>query len=961
MDGYSAHVQVLVLGPVTIVDHGAIHDVLRPRHRAVLTTLALCHGAPVSAGELIDAIWGETPPASARKTLQGYVASLRKRYGDDLIETVPGAYRLGPAVDGVDADDFELLVNSGRQLLELGDALGALGDLSRALALWRGRPAEDLAPSTFHEGQSARLDELRALAHEASAEAELALGHHHEVVPGLEQLVGEHPYREALWRSLMLAHYRAGNAGRSLDSCGRLRGMLRAELDIDLSAETRALEQRMLARDPSLDFQPTPRGNLAEPLDSFVGRRPEVDELTDLVRAHRLVTIAGIGGVGKSRLANEVARTLSHEHPGGAWSVDLTGVSQSSMPLGLVLEAMRLPVQAHVPPGNVLLAYLRRHATLLVLDNCEHVHEVVSGFVEWLASNAPDARILATSRVPLGVHGERIVRLGPLSTDGADSDGGRLFADRVAARGYAEKVESDDVAAIIDAVGGLPLGIELAAAQTGVRTTAEIARRLHDRRQLLALSVEGDDRHHSLSEVIGSTIDALPFDAADALPRLAVFTGDFALDAATVVLGTRGRDAESMMATFLDSSLVTVEPSPPGCRRFRMLWPVRELVLARSNPATTSAAMARFAEHFRQLAREFLDVVDRPSEVPWLVRERGDDHNLRSALAWWEQRDPLAALDFGPALGCAWMLCGDQIEGRDTLRRLLAGGTGAPSGLVAATELELSFLELLSGDAAAAHAVSSDAIARFETLDEPRGLSRALRMQAHALHLGGFPAEVTDPLYQRSLDIARHADLTYSQALTEVHFAHASGANEEWDRVDRMLPHAEAVLRRHGDHGVLAHAALGRALAAFGRRDPARCRRHGEVMLREARLAGDTIWMQIASVLLGVTWYELGDEARSHRFFRDALHLAHETANAAHLGVAFHALAATMAGSQPEGAARLWGVAGTLTPLWPLHARRYGEWMSAARDALGEQFDDMVAAGAASSVDDAVRLADRLL
>lgn len=951
-----------MLGPVTIVDRGAIHDVGIPRHRAVITALALRRRTSVSTSELFDALWGDGPPASADKTLQGYVSALRKRFGEEVIETVPGGYRIGPAVESVDADDFAALVTAGRRSLTADDVAGARRELTAALALWRGEPCVDLAPGAFRTGHRARLDELRVLAQEGRAEAELALGHHHDVIPDLEQLVSEHPYREPLWRSLMLAHYRAGSAGAALGVAQRLREVLREDLGIDPAAESLALEARILDHDRSLDLVRRSIGNVPVPLDSFVGRVDEQAALADLVRRHRLVTVVGVGGVGKSRLANEVARTTSPERPGGTWWIDLAAIPPSASVLGHVLAAMELPVQTTSSPEEVLLARLRGGPTLLVLDNCEHECERTAAFVGWVTSHDTGVGILATSRVPLSVHGEQLVQLGPLPTDGDDCDSIRLFLDRAAARGRGESSEVAEVAEIVRAVDGLPLGVELAAAQCAVRSTGEIARRLRDRHELLDLSASGDDdRHHRLRDVLDDTIGVLSPDAADALPLLAVFPGDFGLDAAAAVLGVDAGGAATMMSHFLDASLVIVSSERTTGRRFRMLWPVRELLLERSNRPATTSATPRFAEHFRQVAREFLDVADRPDEIRWIERHRIEDHNLRLALGWWEANDATTALEFGPGLGRAWMLRGDQDEGRDVLQRLLANATDAPSRLIAATETGLGTIELLTGDPASALAIGADAIARFEALDDARWLSRALRQQAHALHLGGFASEVTDPVYQRSLDVARDAHLTYSQALTEVHFAHAAGANEELDRAEAMLDHAETVLRRHADHGALAHAGLGRVFVAYGRRDAVGCRRAAEEMMRQARLDADTIWVQVAAVVLGLTWCELGDEDRSHRYFRDAVHLAHDSANATQLGIALHAVAATAADRHPSEAARLWGAAGSFTPLWPLHAHRYGELMEQARSALGADFEGVVETGRTLSVDDAVRLADTIL
>ena len=340
-----------------------------------------------------------------------------------------------------------------------------------------------------------------------------------------------------------------------------------------------------------------------------------------------------------------------------------------------------------------------------------------------------------------------------------------------------------------------------------------------------------------------------------------------------------------------------------------------------------------------------------------------EDRNLRTALAWFELHEPDGALAFAPALGEAWMNFDDQIEGRDTLRRLLSTSPGAPSHLVAWTQDALVWLELLSGDVDAALHHNLDAISRFDQLGDARGRSRALRSQAHAFYLAGFDEATTTPIYQQSIEVARAAGLTYSQVLAEVAFAQALTCHEALHVVDidAMLSHAESVLRPYGAHANLAQVALSRAFLAFGRDDPAIGRSAGEEMLRQSRLAGNVVWEQVALIVLGVNGYLIADDPARRQHLGAAVHLAVDTDNTRQLGIVLHAVAATSAARDHVAAARLWGAAGTLTPLWPLFARRYGEWIQAARDALGDRFDDLVAEGSQLSVDEAVALADELL
>jgi DNA-binding SARP family transcriptional activator/predicted ATPase len=963
-------VHLRLLGPVTVVTAEETLDIPVQKHRAVLAALALRSPGIATTSELIDALWADDPPTSADKTLQGYVAALRKAFGNNLIRTVPGGYQVGPGVDQIDTHELEALVHAAQRDLELGNPTAARRSFTAALALWRGRPLADLAPGPARDGQLARLDELRLLAAEGLVVAELQVGHHRDVVPDLERLVAEYPYRELLWQSLMLALYRSGRAAEALAAYQRLRTTLREELGIQPSEATRALEAQILVQDHQLDLPaPTPPNNLRLPLDSFVDRAEERQEVLTLVDGHRLVTLLGVGGVGKSRLAQEIGAALLERMPGGVWWIDLASIPATGSVLGQVIAAMELSTPITSTPETVLLARLRRSPSMLLLDNCEHVRDAVASFVEWVTSGVPSVRLLATSRVTLDLPGEQLVVIEPLDVspigDQSVSDASRLFLDRASERTDMGSVETADVEAITDLVGGLPLGIELAAAQCAVKTPRQLSGMLCDRDALLSLSGRDRDdlRHASLGHVLATSVDALEPGVAAFLPRLAVCPGDFDVATASAVFGMSPDDAERAMSSLLDASLLVRAPSDARRRRFRILRPVREYLWGRLAERDRQQSEADHARHFQEVARRYIDDAGTPAEAIWSDYIRLEEHNVRTALAWFERHDPRGALAFGPVLGFAWMNFGDQIEGRQTLRRLLAAEPDAPSRLVAWTEESLTWLELLSGDVEAALAHNLDAIRRFEQLGDDRGRSRALRSQAHAFFLSGADEAATTPTYQRSIQVAGEAGFDYARALGEVTFAHALTSWEALDVVDveAMLTHAASVLRHYGDHANLAHAALGRALLAFGRADHAGTQAAGEEMLRESRLGSNLIWELGGLTVLGVAAHEAGDQPQSRKYLREAVHLALDSANAAQLGIALHAVAATAAARDPVAAARIWGAAGGLTPLWPLFDRRYGEWMKPARDTLGQRFDELVADGAHLSLEAAAALANETL
>ena len=250
-----------ILGPLEVVDQERRVVLGGPKQRALLAILLLCRGEAVSSDRLIDQLWGERPPATAAKTLQGYVSHLRKALGDDVLFTRGGGYELVTAPGQVDADRFEAMAAAARRALADGDASRAHEELDAALGMWRGEPLADLAYEPFAQREVARLDEARLAALEDRIEADLMLGHERDLVGELEALVAVHPHRERLLGQLMLALYRCGRQTDALAAYRKGRDALSDELGLEPGPELRALEQRILTHDPALETPtPTPPG-----------------------------------------------------------------------------------------------------------------------------------------------------------------------------------------------------------------------------------------------------------------------------------------------------------------------------------------------------------------------------------------------------------------------------------------------------------------------------------------------------------------------------------------------------------------------------------------------------------------------------------------------------------------------------------------------------------------------------
>src|SRR5690242_5126981 len=308
-----------LLGPLTVTTNGGPSVTLGgQKQRALLAALLLEPNRVVSGERLIDAVWGETPPDTARNTVQVYISQLRKLLPEGALETVAPGYRLAVDPSAIDVFEFVRLTDEGRAALAAGDAAAAGETLRAALALWRGAPLDDLAWESYAQAEIARLEELRLAAYEDRIDADLALGRHGQVVPELERLVAEHPLRERLRAQLMLALYRAGRQADALAVYQRARRTLIDELGIEPGESLRALERGILSHDPSLSLTPArhaaPR-RIPTPAHPLLGRERELGALPEPLRSEeiRLVTLTGTGGIGKTRLALELARRLALE------------------------------------------------------------------------------------------------------------------------------------------------------------------------------------------------------------------------------------------------------------------------------------------------------------------------------------------------------------------------------------------------------------------------------------------------------------------------------------------------------------------------------------------------------------------------------------------------------------------------------------------------------------------------
>jgi DNA-binding SARP family transcriptional activator len=298
-------IDVRLFGQLEVADGGVALAARGAKQRALLALLALHRGEPVSADRLIDVLWADGQAANPANALQAQIGQLRRTLGAGAIVTTEAGYALAVGPDEVDVVRFEQLVAKGRRLAEAGEMEQASAVLGEALDLRRGEPLAEFAYAGFADTERAQLDELTLVAIETRAGADLVLGRHGQFAGELEPLCLQHPLRERLWELLILALYRAGRQAEALRAYTEVRDRLVDELGIDPSPALRELQARILAQESSLATAapapvraaaPAASGNLRERLSSFVGRDAELDQLREVVRASRLVTLTGPGG-----------------------------------------------------------------------------------------------------------------------------------------------------------------------------------------------------------------------------------------------------------------------------------------------------------------------------------------------------------------------------------------------------------------------------------------------------------------------------------------------------------------------------------------------------------------------------------------------------------------------------------------------------------------------------------------
>ncbi|GAF43577.1 protein kinase domain-containing protein [Rhodococcus wratislaviensis] len=620
-------------------------------------------------------------------------------------------------------------------------------------------------------------------------------------------------------------------------------------------------------------------GNLPLELTSFVDRRLEVKKARTLFASSRVVTLTGIGGVGKTRLALRVAENERRAFHDGVRMVELGELRDPSLVVEVVAATLGLRNRTARPLSELLVEFLIAQELLLVLDNCEQVIDAVGELADTLLRACPGVRILATSREPLGIGGEAVLQVAPLpvpdpgrtpSVAGLPSyDAMTLFADRGAAVVPGFVITEDNaatVAKICQRLDGLPLAIELAAARLRALAPEQILQRLTDQFGLLTHGCRGaPTRQQTLRWSIDWSYELCTPAEQQIWARVSVFAGSFELDAAQGVCG-EGMEPDvllDVLESLVDKSIL-IREQPGAVVRFRMLETLRDYGRDKAQQAGEYLQLGRRHRNwYRRLALDAETDWISPRQLDWIARLDREQPNLREALAFSlsGDEDPESALSFAAALYPFWFTRGLLSEGRHWLDRGLARPTGETSPVRAKALYLADGLADMQGDleAAAARVAEVRAIAD-QTADPIPHAFAALAEVHHALHTGDLPRACT-PLEVGIEVFDVHGDLvTQLTALLTLGWAY-----EVHGDTPRLLACQEKVLtitEAHGESVYRSHALFANAIATWRQGDRDRPVRQLKEGLRLSRERNDPFVARIC--LEALAWIAGADGRARH-------------------------------------------------------------------------------------------------
>jgi predicted ATPase/DNA-binding SARP family transcriptional activator len=892
-----------------------------PRLLALLVYLLLHREVPQPRRYLSFLLWPDSSEAQARTNLRNLLYSLRQALpdADRFLTADTHTLHWRPNVPfTADFINFEKAVTGANSSLSLKEAVD----------LYQG----DLFPNCYDDWIQPERERLRKIFVEGIKRLIDFLEKEQDYLTAIryaERLLHQDPLQEETYRHLMRLYALSGDRTGMMGVYRTCANVLKRELDTEVSATTRSTYEQLVQLEvspvPQLDLPRQARSNnLPLPLTSFIGREDQIAELRQLLlkrsagRPHtRLLTLTGVGGCGKTRLAIEVARSISDLFKHGAWLVELASLADPLLVPQQVAAVFGLREQQERKLGETLADYLEAKEILLVLDNCEHLLGTCAQLVESLLQVCPELQIVATSRERLNIPGESVWQVPPLSlphselltsiTELHHSDAVRLFVERAAAILPTFELTRRNAAVVTQIcshLDGIPLAIELAAARVRVLSVEQIATRLNNRFRLLRGGSRTALPHHqTLWDLIDWSYELLPESERVLLGRLVVFAGSWTLEAAEAICAGEGIETTQVLDLLIhlvDMSLITYETSGAGTR-YRMYESIREYGRERLYRAEEEQRLCQLhLDYFLRFVESIEPGLRGPKQLQVLGLLEAELDNLRAALEWsLRNDDPQQEIGLGLAVAMTWFwnMKGYLYEGYRWLEKALQNQMNdgsKPSARRAKVLCDIGTLAIFYGDYLAAYPWLEQGISMWQSLGDECNLAYARTYWAHLLWSKGDRA-LAHMLWETDATVLRKRDDKWGLGWLIAWQARAARDASDFEAARPLYVESARLLREVGDEWayaiVISH--LGVIESAQGNYGTARA-------LLEARLAigqkmKSNMYISITQLWLGQVAQREGDVKRAAGHFKEGLRLSRQFDSGARTGCFLEGLASVLA------------------------------------------------------------------
>ncbi len=962
---------------------------LRSRKGDWLLALLVLRGSAVSRLWLAGTLWPESEESRALLYLRRELTYIRKALGEESDRIVSTGRSLHLDLAGVDCDVAQFdaaIVRADESSLDL------------AVSVYCGTLLEGCYEEWVTLERSSReqayLNALERLAESAALRGDSSVA-----VSRLRAVVAVDPLRESTQRALMKALADIGDSAAAIQVYRDLRLCLRNTLNTEADPETTlafhrihdSARRRTQSASQATRTSREPRiTRIPVPLTPLIGRSQEMWEVRQRLRKSRLLTLTGTGGVGKTRLAIEIAEAMKDDFAGGACFVELAQFNDPALVAREVMEALGLKSDARRTPVETLVDRLASSDLLLVLDNCEHLVQPCAELAGSLLAACPHLRILTTSRQPLGIAGESVWPVPPLAVppeaqsvvnrckdliaEYVEYEAVALFVER------AQQIRSDFTLTVhnVEAVSqvcrrldGIPLAIELAAARVRSLTVEDIDSRLDERFQLLTGgSRTALPRHQTLRSLVDWSYDLLTDPERALFCRLSAFAGGWTLEAAEKVCAggpVDQREVLDLLTSLTDKSLVAAETVGPRVR-YRLLETMRQYARDRM---VASGDVIRWRDRhlafFVTLAEAAEPHLVAPDQQKWLDLLEKDHDNIRAALQW--SREERSADESGLRLSGAlwrfWVVRGYVGEGRARLTGFLENKSVQPRSTSRAKALYgAGNLASQQGDNASARVLFEESLVISREIGERHCIAMSLNgLGLVESRMGNYVG--AQGHYEDSLAMFRQIGDQRGIALALNNLGDIASKQGDSAGAHSLYSEGLAIRREIADVWGIANSLGNLGTLAFENGDLSSGRELLDESLTIRREIGDRGGIAWCLIDLGSVVSEQRDFAFARRLFEESMTIERELGELPGVAESLNGIASVeAAAANPLWAAKIWGAAERLreeisAPMPPIERLRYEAQVATARTVLRDNsaFDAAWQAGRAMTIEQAIELA----